>query len=136
MTFYCRPGIPFWSRVIDIAQQAGGQYILAPMMKNFPNSVPLSLMTGYQLVKMQYGTFQQEEVVRTPWAIHYRDGLDIMKVYDMEFAFPINITNPLLVVKAVRKLIEIVEDYAFNGKPIATSPCLYHFMTPFGPKPI
>jgi hypothetical protein len=110
------PGIPFWSRLVDFAQHTGGEYFLAPMMKNLPDTTPLSVMIGYQLVKMQYGTFQQDEVVRTPWAIHYRDAIDKMTVYDIEFAFPTDINHPLTVVKAIRKVIDIVEKYAFEGK--------------------
>ena len=112
---FFRPGIPFWSRVIDVAQETSGKYALAPMMKLLPGSTPVSLMIGFELVKRQYGTLQKEEVVRTPWAIHYRDGIDIMRVYDVEFAFPINIKHPLKAVQALRKLIDIIEHYAFEG---------------------
>ena len=101
--------------MVDFAQHTGGEYFLAPMMKNLPDTTPLSVMIGYQLVKMQYGTFQQDEVVRTPWAIHYRDAIDKMTVYDIEFAFPTDINHPLKAVKAIRKVIEIVEKYAFEG---------------------
>ena len=111
----CRPGIPFWSRAIDVAQETAGKYALAPMMKVLPGSTPVSLMIGFELVKMQYGTAQKKKVVRTPWAIHYRDGIDITRVYDVEFAFPLNIKNPLKAVKALRKMADIVEDYAFEG---------------------
>ena len=86
------------------------------MMKVLPGSTPVSLMIGFELVKMQYGTAQKETVVRAPWAIHYRDGIDITRVYDVEFAFPINIKNPLKAVKALKKLADIVEKYAFEGQ--------------------
>ena len=85
------------------------------MMRNIPDATPVSLMIGFELVKLQYGTFQKEEVVRTPWAVHYRDGIDIMTVYDLEFAFPININHPLAAVKAIRKVIDIAENYAYKG---------------------
>ena len=100
----------------DVAQHTGGQYLLAPMMKNLPGTTPLSVMIGFELVKLQYGTFQTKEVVRTPWAIHYRDGIDKMAVYDVEFAFPTDINDPVNVVKAIRKVINCVKNYAFGGK--------------------
>ena len=71
-------------------------------------------MIGFELLKMEYGT-QLKNVVRTPWAIHYRDGIDIMTVYDMEFAFPVNIKDPKVLVQAIRRLIKIVEKYAAEG---------------------
>ena len=120
---FCRPGIPFWSKVIDVATHTSGRYILTPMMHNLPGTTPASLMVGFELVKLQYGTFQKDEVVRTPWAVHYRDAIDIMRVYDVEFAFPVDIKHPLVVVKAVRKVIDIVEDYAFNGMYIFAQEC-------------
>lgn len=123
-----RPGLPFWSKVIDVAQQTGGEYILSPLMKNVPGVTPISLLIGFQLVKLQYGTLQEEEVVRTPWAIHFRDGIDIMRVYDLEFAFPIDIDHPLKAVQAIRKVIDIVKDYAFNGKLTESVYTLYIYL--------
>ena len=117
-TFTPRPGIPFWSRLVDFASHTGGKYVLAPMMQNLPGTTPLSVMIGYQLVKLQYGTLQEEEVVRTPWAVHYRDGIDLMTVYDVEFAFPTDINDPETAVRAMRKVVDIVKDYAYNGKCI------------------
>lgn len=87
-------------------------------MRDIPTATPISLMIGFQAVKMQYGTLQADKVVRTPWAIHYRDAIDIMRVYDIEFAFPTNIKHPVLAVKAVRKVIEITEKYAYEGKVV------------------
>ena len=112
----CRPGIPFWSRLADVAVQFGGQSVLTPLMRDIPTATPIALMIGFQAVKMQYGTLQADKVVRTPWAIHYRDAIDIMRVYDIEFAFPTDIKHPVLAVKAVRKVIEITEKYAYEGK--------------------
>ena len=106
--------------MIDVAQHSAGKYILSPLMQNLPGSTPISLMIGFELVKLQYGTFQTEEVVRTPWAVHYRDGIDIMTVYDLEFAFPIDIKHPVKAVKAIREVIDITEKYAFGSKQIHT----------------
>ena len=86
------------------------------MMKTLPGTTPLSLMIGFQIMKLQFGTFQKEEVVRTPWAVHYLDGIDEMTAYDVEFAFPTDINNPVTAVKAIRKVIDIVENHAFEGK--------------------
>lgn len=101
---------------MDIATETLGKYALAPMTSILPSSTPISLLVGFELVKLQYGTFQTDEVVRTPWAIHYRDGVDLMRVYDLEFAFPINIKNPVKAVQAIRKVVDIVQKYAYEGK--------------------
>lgn len=71
-------------------------------------------MMGFELLKLEYGT-QLTKVVRTPWAIHYRDGIDIMTVYDMEFAFPVDIKDPKVLVQAITELIKIVRKYAAEG---------------------
>lgn len=86
------------------------------MLKNLSglSTPPLQLMIGFEVLKLQYGT-QLQEVVRTPWAIHYLDGIDILTVYDMEFAFPVDIKDPKVVVHAIRKLIRIVQKYAAEG---------------------
>lgn len=70
---------------------------------------------GFQALKLQYGTLQEKEVVKTPWAVHYRDGIDLMPVTDMEFAFPIDINNPIKAVKAIHAVIDITKNYALKG---------------------
>ena len=70
---------------------------------------------GFHEVKAQYGKYQADEVVRTPWAVHFRDAIGLMPVYDMEFAFPININNPIRAVMAIKKVVEITADWARNG---------------------
>ena len=102
--------------MVDVATHTGGKYVLSPLMSNLPKSTPVSLLIGFELVKLQYGQSQGEEVVRAPWAVHYRDGIDIMKAYDLEFAFPTCINNPVTAVKAIQKVTEIVEAYAKKGK--------------------
>ena len=111
-----RPGIPFWSEVVDVAGETAGKYSISPMLQHVPgiSTPPVKLMIGFELLKLEYGT-QLKKVVRTPWAIHYRDGIDIMTVYDMEFAFPIDIKDPQVLVHAIRILIDIVEKYAAEG---------------------
>ena len=100
---------------MNVAVQALGQYF-SPFLQQRPDLTPLTSMHGYQLLRLQYGVLQPDEVVRTPWAIHYLDALDVMPVYDLEFAFPIDIDNPVAAVEAIRKVVQITEEYAEGGK--------------------
>ena len=102
--------------MIDVVGGSLGKHVLTPLIDRFPESTPFALMFSFEGLKMQYGTLQGYEVVRTPWAIHYRDAIDVMPVYDVEFAFPINITNPELAVKAIHAVITITRDYAKHGE--------------------
>ena len=110
-----RPGVPLWSKLMDIALGTVGKSVLTPLMANMPGVTPFTLMFGYQSVKFQYGTLQGQEVVRTPWAVHYRDAIDLMPCYDIEFAFPIDITDPVVAVKAVQEVVKITARYARLG---------------------
>ena len=112
----CRPGVPFWSKLIDVVGGSLGKNILTPLINRFPGSTPLALGASFEALKLQYGTLQGYEVVRTPWAIHYRDAIDVMPVYDVEFAFPIDIENPELAVRAIHKVINITKQYAKQGQ--------------------
>ena len=85
-------------------------------MDRFPGFTPFALGATFEGLKLQYGTLQGYEVVRTPWAIHYRDAIDAIPVYDVEFAFPIKIDNPELAVKAIHAVIDITKEYAKQGQ--------------------
>jgi len=85
------------------------------MLSKVPSLTPYALNIGFQGVKFQYGTLQGDEIVQTPWAVHYRDALDLMPVHDMEFAFPIDINKPTLAVKAIRHVVNVTEHYAKHG---------------------
>ena len=71
---------------------------------------------GFQTIKKQYGDLQPEQVVKQPWAVYYRDGIDLIPVYDMEFAFPLDISNPTALSNAVKTVVEITEEYASQCK--------------------
>lgn len=100
---------------MDVAVQGSGGKILTPMFQNLPEITPYALKAGFHAVKLQYGTLMPDEVVRTPWAIHFRDAIDLMPVYDMEFAFPINIYNPIKAVMAIKKCVQITAEWARDG---------------------
>ena len=80
----------------------------------------MTLGLTYQELKFQYGTLQHDEIVKTPWAVHYRDSIDLMPVTDMEFAFPINLSKPTKAVEAIHAVVEITKEYAINGNYILT----------------
>ena len=109
---------------MDLAVHAGGNVVFGQMQKSFPEFTPFALGIGFQGVKLQYGQ-QADEIVRTPWAIHYRDAIDLMPVTDLEFSFPINIDFPIRAVDAIRKVMDITKDFAWGSKSIKS----YHRKT-------
>ena len=113
--FLLRPGLPLWAKALDLAVHKGGQSILAPAIKQYPSLTPVGLGLGFQALRFQYGDLQGDEVVRTPWAVHYRDAIDEMPVTDMEFAFPINIEDPKRAVQAIQEVVNITKEYALKG---------------------
>ena len=101
---------------MDVAKGGLGQALITPLVSNFPGASPFTLLFAFNEVKFQFGTLQGQEVVRTPWAVHYLDGIDLMPCYDMEFAFSIDIKNPITLVKAVQKVVTTTRNYAKFGK--------------------
>ncbi len=100
---------------MDVAMGTVGKRFLTPLIQNFPGVTPFTLLGAFQQLKFQYGTMQGDEVVRTPWAIHYRDAIDLMPVYDVEFAFPIDIDNPEVLVQAIWEVVKVTARYARFG---------------------
>ena len=76
---------------------------------------PLSLALGFKLLKIQYGLLQHEKVVKVPWAIHYRDAIDMNYAYDIEFAFPIDIANPQILINTVGYVVSLTDKYSRTG---------------------
>ena len=101
--------------MIDVAVGTLGKSFLAPLIANVPGITPFTLLSTFQELKFQYGSLQGDEVVRTPWAIHYRDAVDLTPCYDTEFAFPIDIKNPEVLVKAIWAVVRITARYARCG---------------------
>ena len=89
-----------------------GKAIFGSMVNKF---TPLTLALAFKMLKFQYGKLQEEEVVKTPWAIHYRDAIDMNYAYDMEFAFPIDITNPEILNDAVKVVVDLTGSYSKHG---------------------
>lgn len=100
---------------MDIAVHAGGNVAFGAMQKNFPDFTPFALGIGFEGVKFQYSQ-QADEIVRTPWAVHFRDATSLMPVTDLEFAFPISIDFPIRAVDAIRKVMEITKNFAWGSK--------------------
>lgn len=111
----CSPGIPITSMLMDVI--AGGALTVAKavfgsMMNYF---TPLTLSLGFKMLKFQYGTLQEEEVVKAPWAVHYRDAIDMNYAYDLEFAFPIDINDPSILNDAVKIVVDETTTFSSNG---------------------
>lgn len=100
---------------MDVAVHTGGKFAFGAIQAMFPQLTPFALAIGFQGVKFQYEQ-QADEIVRTPWAVHYRDGIDLMPVQDIEFAFPIDINNPIVAVKAIRAVMKITKEHAKQCK--------------------
>lgn len=49
------------------------------------NLTPVSLALAFKMLKIQYGILQSDNLVKIPWAIHYRDAIDMNYAYDMLF---------------------------------------------------
>ena len=97
---------------MDTLIGALGGTVVIPLLSKLPCITPLFLTMGFQTIKQQYGGLQKEQVVKQPWAIHYRDGIDLSPVYDMEFAFPLDIGNPTALSNAVKTVVTLTEEYA------------------------
>ena len=106
----CSPGVPISSMIMDVI--AGGAMSIAnKILGSMINYItPLTLALAFKMLKYQYGCLQKDEVVKIPWAVHYRDAIDMNYAYDMEFAFPIDIQDPWILNEAV----QIVVDHSVN----------------------
>ena len=103
---------------MDAAVHAGGNFLLnkLELLKDHPLLTPFALSAWFEGLKFQYGTLQGDEIVRTPWAVHFRDGIDLTPAYNIEFAFSIDINNPTKAVKAIRVVLWTTTVYALCGK--------------------
>ncbi len=88
--------------------------ILGSMQSKF---TPLTLALAFKMLKFQYDQHQNDEIVKAPWAIHYRDAIDLNYAYDIEFAFPIDIKDPKVLNDAVNIVIDHTTSYSKKGKP-------------------
>ena len=61
----------------------------------------------------QYGICRHIETVEMPWALHYMDGVDLTACNDMEFAFPLNINDPQVMMDAVQVVVDITKSKLF-----------------------
>ena len=122
-----RPGVPFLIKALDLAVHSGGKNVLTPLQHQYPDLTPLMLGLGFQGLKFQYGKLQGKEVVKIPWAVHYRDGIDLMPCTDMEFAFPIDITDPRNAVKAIHAVVRITKSYAMKGNSFTINSSWYSY---------
>ena len=103
---------------MDVAVHAGGNFMFneLELLKDHPLLTPFALSAGFEGLKFQYEKLQGDEIVRTPWAVHFRDAVDLMPAYDMEFGFPIDIKNPTKAVQAIRVVLQTTTVYALSGK--------------------
>lgn len=101
--------------LLDVITGVGLTLVKAILGPLFYAITPLTLSLGFTLLKFQYGVRQQEETVKIPWAIHYRDAIDLNYANDIEFAFPIDINNPTIINAAVQDVIEVVQEFIQAG---------------------
>ena len=84
------------------------------LMSKMPQTTPLMLTIAFQALKKRKDFYT--EVVQMPWGVFFRDGLDFCRAYDMEFDFPLDIDNPVIVLQAVKILKDLTRRYAQGGK--------------------
>ena len=89
-----------------------GKAIFSSMLNKF---TPLTLSLAFKMLKFQYGKLQGDEIVKVPWAIHYRDAIDLNYAYDTEFAFPLDIKDPKVINDAVKVVVDTTASYAATG---------------------
>ena len=100
--------------ILDVVT-GGAMTVAKAVIQTLPEVVQLLLFPlSLKMLEWQYGK-QEEEVVKVPWAIHYRDGVDLSYAYDMEFAFPLDINNPTALINAVDVVVKTTRRYAIEG---------------------
>ena len=108
------PGMSLEGMILDVVT-GGAMTVAKAVMQTLPEVVELLLFPlSLKMLEWQYGK-QEEEVVKTPWAIHYRDGIDLSYAYDIEFAFPLDINNPTALITAVDAVVKTTRRYATEG---------------------
>ena len=112
--FSLSPGVSLEDMILDVV--TGEALTLAKaVIQTLPAAVQLLLFPlALKVLEWQYGN-QQEEVVKVPWAIHYRDGIDLSYAYDIEFGFPLDINNPTVLINAVDAVVTTTRRYAIDG---------------------
>lgn len=83
-----------WNKLVqkveDTAQHVMLNAIGSPLIERYPQFVPVLGSVSLDLLKQNIPAQLDEEL---PYAIHYRYGISLAPVYDMEFAFPINLDD-------------------------------------------
>ena len=117
--------------MLDVLAQ-GAQAVQGQLMSVLPGVTPTMLTIAFKGLKTGHPEGYYEEIVAIPWAIFFRDGLDICYAYDMEFLFPVDINNPEIVITAVNILKELTKKYADGGEVLYSEPLLIAYsMNPF-----
>lgn len=111
----CSPGVPLYSMIMDVI--SGGALTIASAILGSLQYylTPLTLALGFKMLKLQYGGAQADQVVKVPWAVHYRDAIDLNYAYDLEFAFPIDIADPEIINKAVQVVVDATFSFSRDG---------------------
>ena len=101
--------------ILDLITGGASSIAKAIFGSVFNQLTPLSLSLAFKMLKVQYGWLQHENVVKMPWAIHYRDAIDLTYAYDIEFAFPIDISNPQILIDAVGVVVSLTNQCCTTG---------------------
>jgi len=94
ITVLCMCLICRWDKVRQKLRDTTQHVLLnatgSPLMANYPQFVPVVGGISLDLLKGNLSAQVHEEL---PYAVHFRYGVSIAPVYDMEFAFPLTLDD-------------------------------------------
>lgn len=89
-----------------------------PILERYPSLTPAIIGGGFQIVKRSYPPGTTYEPL--PYAIHFRYGIGLAPVFDMEFGFPFNLyddgSSYEKISQALKYVVEEAERHAKGKK--------------------
>ena len=103
-------------RIVESLEHVMVKDIGSPAIERYPLLIPVLGSKSLDIIKRDQKDEIHEEL---PYAIHFRYGITLSPVYDMEFAFPLTIDDDQngfdTLLKAVKTVVEEVEQAARGG---------------------
>ena len=97
-------------------QQTALGVVGEPVASHYPAFIPAMLAAGFQSIKKQNEGTTIEPLL---YAIHFRFGVNLVPVYDMEFAFPVTLDDGprgfKTLLDAVRIVVDLTQRHAQFG---------------------
>ena len=114
----------------ETLQESAFGGVVNPILSRYPALTPAILSFGFKMT--QDANPALPEKIPLPYAIHFRFGVSLATVYDMEFAFPFSIHNTDdhyfdNVLKAIDCVVTHSETSAHGKSSLVTHHC-YNFV--------